>query len=338
MAYQTGTSTSIEDLMQQLSTFLQANGWTEDFATLEVLGFPGNIAFSKNGIFVAFQYTEPTDGGTLAIYQNFSNDNSSSVWLSTGDSGQLGNNSLTLTSLDNGRCINLVAGPHAAYHFFEQNANPAYCHIVLEVETNRFRHFGFGELEKIGDWIGGEYCYGHFWAQNVTLIDAPAAGSHGIGMDGGSISVGTSKYASMHARGQPEQAAGDRWALIGASANFPVGQDRAGNDRLPCIGSIRGGIIAPYMSQFRLSQLTAFKPLLPIPILVSDSFGAPDTARLMGTQPDVRVINIANLDPSETFIIAGETWFIFPWVRKQFLLNDTEESHNAGLAYRQELA
>ncbi len=336
MAYLTGTSLTIESLMQQLSTFLQANGWTEDFANI---GDPGNMGLSKNGIFVAFQYTEATDGGTLAIYQNFSNDDSTNVWLSTGDSGQLGNNSLSTTLFDTGRCINIVAGPHAAFHFFEQNANPAYCHIVLEVDAGRYRHFGFGELEKIGDWQGGEYCYGHFWAQNVTLIDAPAAGSHGIGMDGGSISVGTSKYASMHVRDQPEQAAGDRWALVGAGGAFGgIGNDRAGNDRLPCIGSIRGGIIAPYMSQFRLSLLTAFKPLLPIPILVSDNTGAPDTARLMGTQPDVRVINIANLDPGQTFLVAGETWFIFPWVKKQFLLNDTEESHNAGLAYRQELA
>ncbi len=45
MAFQTGTSTSIENLMQQLSTFLQLHGWTEDFA---VTGDPGTIAFSKN--------------------------------------------------------------------------------------------------------------------------------------------------------------------------------------------------------------------------------------------------------------------------------------------------
>ncbi len=139
MAYQTGTSTTIEDLMQQLSTFLVANGWTEDFATI---GEPGRIAFSKNSIFVAFQYTESTDGGTLAIYQSLSNDDPVSVWLATDDSGA-GARSATASVFDGSRGIFLVAGPHAAYHFFEQDSAPAYCHIVLEVDTNRFRHWGY---------------------------------------------------------------------------------------------------------------------------------------------------------------------------------------------------
>lgn len=334
MAYQTGSSTTIENLMTQLSTFLVANGWTEDFVTL---GDPGRMGLSKNGIFVAFQWTEATDGGVLATYQNLSNDDSTSVWLSTGDSG-VGQASATPTLFDNSRSLEDIAGPHAAYHFFEQDSGPAYCHIVLEVVTNRFRHFGFGELEKIGDWVGGEYSYTQFWAQAVAAIDDPRNSQHIIGLDGGAQGVGQQRYATMHVRDQPEQIAADRWAIIGNATTFPAGLDRAGNDRLPCIGATRGGITAPYMSQFRLSQLTAFKPLIPIPVMLGNTSPIPDTARLMGTWPDVRVVNMANLDPSETFVIAGETWFVFPWTRKQFLQNDTEESWNAGLAYRQETA
>ena len=84
--------------------------------------------------------------------------------------------------------------------------------------------------------------------------------------------------------------------------------------------------------------MTAFVPLIPIPIMLANTSPAPDTARFFGTWPDVRVINMANLDPGETFTVAGETWFVFPWARKQFLQNATEESWNAGLAYRQETA
>ena len=333
MAYQTGTSTTIEDLMQQLSTFLVANGWTEDFATT---GDPGLIAFSKNTIFVAFQYTEATDGGTLAIYQNLSNDDSTNVWLSTGDSG-VGNATAAANAFDNGRSLAIIAGPHTAYHFFEQDANPAYIHVVLEVDAGRYRHMGWGELEKIGDWVGGEYCYGQFVNQNATVIDNPNSGSNQTGLDG-TAQLGQNFSPTMHVRDQPEQAAADRWSVIGTSGNFPAGQDRAGNDRLHSIGSTRGGMTSSVMSQFRMSQLTAFKPLIPIPIVVADNTGTPNTARLLGTQPDVRVINMASLEPGETFTVAGETWFAFPWVKKQFLKNDTEESWNAGFAYRQELA
>lgn len=330
MAYQTGTSTTIQDLLQQLSTFLVANGWVEDFATT---GDPGRIGYSKNNIFVAFQYTESVDGGTIAIYQSLSNDDSVNVFNSTGDSGQ-GVRSTTASTFDTQRSVNKCAGPHAAYHFFEQNANPTYCHIVLEVDTNRFRHFGFGELEKIGDWTGGEYCYGTFWAVAVSQIDVPASTSHNVGLDGNG---GNPLYkSSLHIEDQPEGVT--VWAQVGTRAAFPLTNDPAGNPRLPVLGGSKGGIVASVMAQFRSSQLTAFKPLLPIPLLVANTTGAPDTYRLLGTQPDVRTINIANFDPGETFLVAGETWFAFPWIRKQFLQNNTEESWNGGFAYRQELA
>ncbi len=68
MAFQTGTSTSMENLLTQLSMFLQANGWTETFFNT-ITADVGSIGFSKNGIFVSMQYTEATDNGTMAIYQ-----------------------------------------------------------------------------------------------------------------------------------------------------------------------------------------------------------------------------------------------------------------------------
>lgn len=337
MAYQTGTSTTIENLMTQLSTFLVANGWTQDFFTS---GDPGRMGLSKNSIFVAFQWSETADSnsGTLAIYQNLSNDDSTSVWLSTGDSGN-GSPSTIVNNFDTGRGVQDFAGPHAAYHFFEQDASPAYCHIVVEVDTNRFRHFGFGELEKVGDWVGGEYCYGHTWGQTSGSIDEPSSPSHSMLLEGAATSLSSSHHATLHARGFPEQAAGDRWMTIGVVGAFPAfGTDRAGNDRMAGVGSSRGAVIGAYMSQFRLSQLTAFKPLLPMPLFMFNNTPTPDLVRFVGTHPDIRMVNMANLDPGTTFTIAGETWFIFPWVRKQFLKNDTEESWNGGYAYRQETA
>jgi len=332
MAYQTGTSTTIEDLLQQLSTFLVANGWVEDFATT---GDPGRIGFSKNGIFVAFQYTESVDGGVIAVYQNLSNDDPVNVWASTGNSGN-GVATTTRSLFDTARHVGLIAGPHAAYHFFEQDSNPAYCHIVLEPDTNRFRHFGFGELEKIGDWGGGEYCYGHQWSQAASQLDNPRDQQHNVLLDGNGSS--TLFRATLHMEDQPE-GVGVVWGVVGRKGPFPAsGLDSAGNDRSNLMGGSRGGPIACQMSQFRVSQLTAFKPLIPMAVFVGNTRPAPDVLRLLGTHPDVRLINIANLDPGETFVIAGETWFAFPWVRKQFLQNNTEESWNGGFAYRQELA
>ena len=332
MAFQTATSTSIDNLMAQLGTFLVANGWTQDFFTA---GDPGRAGWSKNAVFVAFQWTDATDGGVLAIYQNTSNDDSANVWLSTGDSGQ-GAATLTTTSFDTARNVNNFAGPHTAYWFFEQNASPSYVHVVVEVDAGRFRHFGFGELEKVGDWVGGEYCYGHYWDQSASRIDDVNSGFHNVGLDVATFQ--TQMEGTIKLEGFPQQAVGDEWGVTGQGGTFPRGTDRAGNDRMPLLGSWRGGWGPQAFSMFELSVLSAFKPMIPLIYFVRDTSPAPDDIRILGTHPDIRVVNMGNIDPGETFTVAGETWFVFPFVRKQFLVNDTEESRNGGLAYRQETA
>ncbi len=182
MAFLTGTSTSIENLMQQLSTFLQLHGWTQDYA---VTGDPGTIAFSKNQSFVSMQYSETAVAsggiGAMALYQARANDTVDTLepWLSTDDSGA-GVASTITSQLANGLCVNNFAGPHTNFFFFENNANPSYIHVVVEVDAGRYRHFGFGEIDKVGDWTGGEYIYGEFIFPNE---DDPKSVFSGFGAD-----------------------------------------------------------------------------------------------------------------------------------------------------------
>lgn len=329
MAFQTGTSTSIENLLQTLSTFLVANGWTQDFATT---GDPGLIAFSKNSVFVAFQYTESIDNGVMAMYQSTSNDDGTNVWLSTGDSGN-GVASTNRTLFDSQRCVNEFAGPHSNYWFFENDSNPAYIHVVVEVDAGRFRHFGFGEIDKIGDWVGGEYCYGHYWSQTTTFIDDPKASSHHIGLDGLGVGGAVQFNSTMRIDGHTgEPSAATIWANLVMSTS--EGNDRAGNQRWSGLAGWRAGREWNTFAGYRISQATAYTPLVPIPIEVVNFDSAPDSVYRVGYQADVRMANIGNLDPGQIITIAGDQWYFFPWVRKQFLLNNTEETWNAGVVYK----
>jgi len=329
MAFQTGTSTSIENLLQTLSTFLVANGWTQDFATT---GDPGLIGFSKNNIFVAFQYTEATDNGVMAMYQSTSNDNATSVWLSTGDSGN-GAPSLVASQFDIGRCVNEFAGPHSNYWFFEQDSGPAYIHVVVEVDAGRFRHFGFGEIDKIGDWTGGEYCYGHYWSQVTSFIDDPTASSHHAGFDGAGFGGSAAYNATMRVDGHSgEPNANTIWANMFMGAT-PL-NDRAGNARWAGLAGWRAGREWQTFCGYRISQATAYTPLVPIAAEVINFGATPDATYRLGYQADVRMVNIGNLDPGQIISIAGDQWYFFPWVRKQFLENNTEESWNGGVAYK----
>ena len=334
MAFQTGTSTSIENLLTQLSTFLVANGWTETFfntITLDV----GSIGFSKNGIFVSMQYTEATDNGAMGIYQATAADASPTTnpWTATGDSGN-GEQSNTLTQIDTERCINQAGGPHTAFFFFENDASPAYIHVVVEVDAGRYRHFGFGEIDKIGDWTGGEYCYGHFWDQANNRIDIPSASQHMFGIDsfGTTVALG----ATMRVDGYPGEP--DPTTLWANMQNSTPGNDTAGNPRWRGAGGWRSSREFSSFGGFEISLASAYKPLFPIPFELNDTGPAPDLASRVGYQADVRMCNIANIEPGQVIAIAGEDWYFFPWVRKQFLSNNTEESWNAGIAYRRENA
>jgi len=331
MAFQTGVSTTIENLLQALSTFLTANGWTESYANT---GDPGTIAFTKNSVFVAFQYSETAEGGdgTMAMYQSTAHDAipTTDPWTSTGDSGN-GEDSNTINSFDTQRCVNVVAGPHTAYWFFENDAGPAYCHIVVEVDAGRFRHFGFGEIDKIGDWVGGEYVYGHFWNQAVSDLDNPNDSFHSIAFDShvGTAVQGATMRVEGHA-GEPEAAT--VYATWTRSTN--PGTDRAGNLRWKGSSGWRGGREYMLFQNFRISEATGFKPMVPVSLEISDTSITPDSVWRIGYQADVRLCNIGNLADGQIINIAGDNWYFFPVVRKQFLQNDTEETRNAGIAYR----
>lgn len=333
MAFQTGTSTSIENLLTQLSTFLQANGWTETFFNT-ITGDVGSIGFSKNSIFVSFQYTEATDGGTMAVYNATAADPSPTTdpWTATGDSGN-GFKSNTPTTFDQGRSVNQFAGPHTAFLFFERDSAPAYVHVVVEVDAGRYRHFGFGEIDKIGDWSGGEYVYAQKWDQTLSRIDQPASGFHDIGIDATTIQ---SQGATMRISGYPgEPDVATEWAHF---VDTGAGNDTAGNPRWEAIGGWRGTREFSAFHGIRISLGSAYKPLIPCPLELLDRGPVPDLVRRIGFQSDVRMVNIANIDPGQVINIAGDDWHFFPWVRKQFLENNTEESWNAGVAYRRENA
>ncbi len=334
MAFQTGTSSSIENLLTQLSTFLQANGWTETFfntLTADV----GSIGFSKNSIFVSMQYTEATDGGTMAIYQATAADAAPTTdpWTATGDSGN-GERSNTLNQLDSDRNVDFFAGPHTAFFFFENDSAPAYIHVVVEVDAGRYRHFGFGEIDKVGDWVGGEYCYGHSWDQGTTRIDAPTSQFHQIGMDADTFFQ--TKAATMRVEGHVNEP--DPLTTWANFADTSAGNDTAGNPRWLGKGGWRGSRENSAFHGFRISEASAYKPLIPVPVEIVDPIPAPDLVYRMGFQSDVRMVNIANLDPGQIISISGDDWYFFPWVRKQFLENNTEESWNGGVAYRRENA
>ena len=111
------------------------------------------------------------------------------------------------------------------------------------------------------------------------------------------------------------------------------GNDQAGNPRWIGAGGWRSSREFQAFHGYEISLATAYKPLFPIPFELIDKVAAPDLARRIGFQADVRMCNIANRDAGQGISIAGDGWYFFPWTRTAFLQNTTEESLNTRVAY-----
>lgn len=324
MAYATGSATDIEDLVSELDTFLTANGFTQDqldtgnnYASWHETG--GSLYFSVRW--------DSSPGEDLGIYQALGFAGAGAPHTQTDDSGQ-GATGLPLSSF---RSVNLESsGPYTAYHFFT-NASGDYIHVAIEVDSGRFRHFGFGTLEKANDFTGGEYAYGHNWNQGTSQIDDPRNISNYFCLDMGASAV---QAGSLHVEGLPGMGGSEKWAVVFGGTPSTAGTDRAGENRVVAIGTARGGLWTHSLAWIRGSVLNVYIPLIPIEVMYRDTSTSPDTAYLLGRAPDLAIVNMNNFNNGDEISVGSDTWKIFSWVKKQFLQANTEESWNAGIAYK----
>ncbi len=324
MAYQTGVPTDIEDLIGDLFTFLTGATatWVQD--EYDVSGNYGTI--HKNSCYVSFRW-DTSPATDLGVYQSTGWSASNLPHEQPGDSG----NGDTSTPINAERRVNLLgAGPYTAYYFFASDSAPFYCHVVVEMTSGRFRHFGFGEINKVGDWTGGEYCYGHYWSQSGPQIDQVGGTQHSLVFDG--ILNINANGGTMRIEDFPGQGASDIWGVFVNSTS--AGVDTATNDRVPLVGGSRDGFWGYPMGWIPMARLNAYKPFIPIPAMWKDTTTAPDTWYLLGYQPDCVIVNMRYFNDGDIITVGSDSWMVFSWVRKQYLQVNTEESWNGGLAYK----
>lgn len=410
MAYQTGTASSMADLVTALFTFLTGDGWTQD----ELNTGAGKAAIHNGNVFVSFRWNTTTPLH-LAIYHALGYGvGLSSFTIAGGGTGYTAGDILTLvggtkttaatikvmavssgvitsarvetagvaytvnpgnpvsvtggtgtgatftctftgtasgdpgqhcddsgngivsdvnTSLAESRSLhNIGNGPYTSYHFFtDPGSGPVYCHIVLEYSAGLYRHAGFGTLDKVGDWHGGEYCYGH-----THRSGTPIATNNTCLLDGAFIdTTGNQEQegATIRLQSFANMTAAQKWGCCWNSTSAGIANDRAGNAKVRTPGGFRGNMIARSFSWIRSNSANAFVPMVPIAAFYYDTTPSPDDLYLLGFQPDVRALNIAAFSAAQEITIGAETWIVFPTVRKQNL-SVTDESRNQGMAYK----
>lgn len=335
MAYQTGSATDLADLLDKLNTFAVANGWTlDEFDTVN-----GDWAISKNDIFVSGRWNVATPLH-LSLHQALAFDGASTLpGDHTDDSGHGYNatSSHVNTLLDDERHVSDIGdGPFPSYHFFEHNAGPAYIHVVVQSEAGIYKHFGFGELSKVGDWTGGEYCYGYYQSTGTSQT---AVSNNSVMLfdginNGNMVNIGQ-RNATMHVEGLPGMGASDKWGAIVGSlsiAGLSSDLDGNGNPLTHMLGGFRGGPVARWWGQLTEgSNSIGFVPMYPINVWHYQSSNA--RVRLLGHMPDVRGISLRNFSDEEEVVIGGDTWVLFPSARRT-PDNIPHRTYHQGIAYK----
>lgn len=327
MAYQTGSATDMDDLLGKLSTFAQANGWTEDeFSTVN-----GTLALDKGNVYVSFRY-DPTTPLHLSVHQALGYTGGNEPGNHPNDSGNGYNDtsSHANTVLDNERCVrDLGDGPFPSYSFFENDSSPAYIHIVVEKTTDVFRHFGFGELETIGDnWTGGEYAYGHWQESNSPINALNSALLDGLFQNSGDSAR---RAATIHVESLPGEGASSKWGQVWGATNLTPPDDTATEAKVGIQGGFRGGPVARALGIYQAGSQSGLVPMYPIWLIYRNT----SNSRLyfLGTMPDVRGVNIKNFAAKEEITIGSDVWVFFPLAQKTSS-PVTDRTYNSGVAYK----
>jgi hypothetical protein len=332
VAYETGSASDVADLVNKLFTFatgLTTKPWVQD----ELSTLQGTLHLDD--CYVTFKWSNnPGEEHALGVFNSTGYSSSTPADDMPGDSGCGDASNIDYYQE---RHVNFTdgegndnAGPFNAYHFFAGEGDNPYVYAVVESVAGVYRHFGFGNLEKTGDWTGGEFAYAHYWG---AYEDEPWRDRHAVMLDA-TENNRPDKAASMRVEGLPGQDPTSKWGVfIDSYYANDAGDDTAGNPRVPLAGTARTGGLTHYLGWIRASKNGAYVPLIPIIAFYRDREPTPEEWMWLGQMPGVFVVNIANFSPGDEFTRGGDTYKVFPLVRKQYLNSNTEETRHAGVAY-----
>lgn len=350
MAYATGSAADLPTLLNALRLFAVSNSWT--VASWDQT--QQRLFLNKGGCYVALK------GGTYAydcwisgvkqIYNDVTLKGSLCSAFVGGNTNYWGHTDSPVTA--DGQAarieINDLKGPFTAYHFFSGGSgDPNYIHVALQVASNRWQHFGFGEIDK-GPLThsGGAYFVG------------PNRNFYNIGTSGSP----TDTYQSYNSPArQPVPYTGmNDWNVFGNSSEqvyIPDALPVSWSAPKVCCAALT---VKPHPTIVTMDRIADWpqiqiesRPLTNVAVSAASSWGGnlvlwPTPIILtkgtqlcyVGDHADVRVANIQGFTPGVEVPYGPDTWMVFPTVSQQpwgndyFAGYDGVSSAQYGLAYK----
>ena len=328
MPYQTGAASSSVDLLQQLVTFLAANGWTQDRSATEGSGWTATL--HNAGTYAHFRAVLNEHVPWIVNHDEWEN-YALDLYLGTGYiSGNPWNNQTTgapVGSAGNpvGVGMHLTAGPFTNYYFFCDTGGSNVV-VVVEVSAGLYVHLGFGlSLQKAGAWTGGPYFFGStsgFWSSNLS----PGAGKSGMtatsdcpfvngdyesavcGFVRADVDAFTGKWIGIEGAGGTTGADVGYQGKLGASS---VRSSGGGGDLFYPVYSYHS-----YAYEFQNEQTSTLDGranLLPI-LLYANRDATASGFSLLGSAPFVFVCNAVGhgFSAGDEYVLGETTYKIFP--------------------------
>ena len=178
----------------------------------------------------------------------------------------------------------------------------------MQIQAERFRHFGVGTLDKEGDYIGGQYTYGTFITDVYGYYQSD---DHAYGFSNGA----TGYQAVVRADG----IGGDTkspWYFAPTSVTDFGNVSKSEYGRyLLSLGrasmSRDSGTYHPDKLLVRYSQSKFGQTLIPCPHSLI-AHGIDGVFRRLGILPDRYECTMRGIQPRQILEIAGERWMIVP--------------------------
>ena len=295
MAYQTGSAATLDELMAKFLTLAEGLGFS--VATNKAL----NSWYLNNAEgYWSFQ-TESDRRDLLCCYVN------TDVNVGNPGSAQPGSSYANNINRYQTASLGLNHGGYAGYHLF---GTARYIHCVVQLDNDQFCHFGVGSLNKIGNYLGGQYCYGTF----APYLDA-------ISIENGAAFNGN--YRGYPAVVRVEGLGGDTrspWYLV---ANYGNGYDEnkysdafyGGLFFANCyIGTRWWEATHPETALLYFSH-SQFGNLIVPTVNNLLAVGRDKIIRQIGSPPDFYEVRAKGVVPGQEFEVAGSRWKIFPAIR-----------------------
>lgn len=331
MAYQTGTATGPDDLLDKLRVWLNSNGWTvngwaTDNSTYETwTGLVGtgkrlhvqktagdstvmyfNLRSVNRGVvFEDYHNTQTKVGGkyyaelTGLALNGSTGYSGSNTWdkqpgymQSTGGSWGVAITELSLTSIP-------------AYYFFQDGDTVVVC---VEYQSGKFQWLAFGLLEKQGAITGGQFVAGSlngynpsyqllYGGINMTAFFCRVYSNHGIG----AVYFDADSSTAWRSAGNMGSKSGDNHAK---EIEFPGVFPNYGSPSHTLWNTINSFFITRSPNHYN-----ALAPMVPICVLGKR---ANENYSLLGWPKSIRMVNCYYYDPAEEYTLGSDVWMVFP--------------------------